>query len=74
MTNRLIYRHPAPGCTGKTVVIDYSDQEWRDAAYTADFRAQIDAGQRVTMGETVVVDLVAHYRMSAGLAQIAGLS
>ena len=74
MSNRLLYRHPAPGCIGKTCVVEYSPEDWADAAYTPEFRALLDSGQKVTMGDTVVVDLVAHYRLTTGLDAIAGLS
>jgi len=74
MCHRTLYRHPAPGCSGRTVRIEYTAEEWRDAPYDETFRRAIDAGQPVHMGETVVVDPIAFYLATQGILQLPQVS
>lgn len=59
--SRLIHRHPSPGCTGKTVTVEYTEAEYAGACFSAATRAALDAGQPVAMGDMTIVDPVAFY-------------
>lgn len=63
-TNRFIYRHPAPGCDGKTAVVEYTAAEWAASSFTLSQRASLDAGIAIQIGQFCVVDLVARYNLS----------
>jgi len=63
-TNRFIYRHPAPGCDGKTAVVEYTAAEWAASSFTLSQRASLDAGLVVQMGAVCIVDLIARFELS----------
>lgn len=63
-TNRFIYRHPAPGCVGKTAVVEYTPSEWESAPWTESQRRLLAAGIVVRMDDVCIVDLVARYNLS----------
>ena len=62
VTNRIIHSHPAPGCTGPVLRVEYSPTEWAlSDIFTDDTRYQLDTGWTVRIEDRIYVDPIAFY-------------